>query len=403
MNNIQLFSKKHYMFIALVAFFAGGIAGAVFGSVSSIIVKNGSVLVEQLSGGKDISSMPEVIYDGDESAVIDTVEKTNPAVVSIVIKKNLLSYYSSTGPFFFDFPFEQPQSATSALQQIGGGSGFIIDEDGLIVTNKHVVGDTDAVYTVILSNGKEYDAKVVAKDPVSDIALIKIEATDLPTLPLGDSDQLRIGQTVIAIGYTLAEYGNTVTRGVVSGIGRRVVAGGRGNSEVLEEAIQTDAAINPGNSGGPLLDLSGRVIGINTAISSHGQLIGFAIPINSVKQTIESVQKEGRIIRPWIGVRYVLVTPRIAEINKLPVQHGALIIRGDDYNAVAVVPGSPAAKAGLLEQDIILDMNGQTIDETHTLSKELGKYEVGDTVRLTILRNGEKKEMKIVLAEFPNP
>jgi serine protease Do len=278
-----------------------------------------------------------------------------------------------------------------------------VADDGLIVTNKHVVADDEAVYKVKLSDGKEYDAKVMAKDPVLDVALIKIEANNLPTLKFGDSDKLKLGQSVIAIGNALAEFGNTVTRGIVSGIGRKVEAGGSfGFTEVIEQAIQTDAAINPGNSGGPLINMAGEVVGINTAVSSEGQLVGFAIPINAAKKTIESVQKTGRIVRPWLGIRYVAVTPRLAEANKLKVNYGFLIIGDSANDELAVIPGGPADKAGLAENDIILEVDGKKMADKESLANEIGKHNVGDVVDLKILHKGEEKNVKVKLEEFSN-
>jgi serine protease Do len=230
---------------------------------------------------------------------------------------------------------------------------------------------------------------------------LKIEATGLPTVELGDSDKIELGQTVIAIGNSLGEYQNTVTKGVVSGLGRKVVAGdSQGGSEVIEGAFQTDAAINPGNSGGPLINLAGQVIAINTAMNQGGQLIGFAIPINVAKQDIESVETSGKIVRPWLGVRYVLINDEIAKANHLEKNYGALIARGQQATDLAVVPASPADKAGLVENDIILEMNGQKIDEEHPLAKEIAKFKPGDEVTLKILRKGAEKDVKVTLGEY---
>ncbi len=296
-------------------------------------------------------TLEETKYLDEESATIDVVNKTNQAVVSINIFQNIPNRRrTQTIPFddfpFFGFPFEiqvpdnQSQPETSEPVQVGGGSGFIIKSDGLIVTNRHVVDSATAKYKVVLADGKEYEARLVAKDPVLDVAFLDIDAENLPIIPLGDSDKLKLGQTVIAIGYALAEFGNTVTRGVVSGINRRVVAGDNsGMSEVIEEAIQTDAAINPGNSGGPLLNLAGEVVGINTAVSSRGQTVGFAIPINSVKRTIESVQREGKIVRPWLGVRYTFVTPALAKRIICP------LLTALSLCAAITKPSSPSSPA----------------------------------------------------------
>ncbi len=358
------------------------------------------------------------ILDTEENAVVRLIERANPAVVSIVIEKDVQKILPSRGIFFDEFfgflppdfidprnPSNSPNTGdntTPQLRQIGGGSGFIVSSDGLIVTNKHVISDSDAVYSVVLSNGKEFSAKVVATDPLMDVGFIKIDAQNLPTLELGNSDDLRIGQTVLAIGYALAEFGNTVTKGVISGIGRHVEAGnGRGSIEVLEEAIQTDAAINPGNSGGPLLDLSGKVVGINTAVSEAGQLLGFAIPINNLRKIIESVEKEGRIVRPWLGVRYIVVTPRLVELNTLPVTYGVLIRAGDSKEEPAVIPGSPAAKAGIVENDILLEVNGEKLEDKDSLAKIISKYSIGDTVTIKLFHEGKEKEVKVTLEEMP--
>ena len=402
--------------LVLTAAIAGALGGAwiapLFKPVSAPPVSRPAEEMEEPSAG----TLQETVYLDEESAVIDVVAKVNPAVVNISILKDISRFSPSAGDpfenFFFEFgfPFERPRPAPRPepenrapdFQPVGGGSGFLIEPDGLIVTNRHVVEDDDAKYQVSLANGKEYEATIVAKDPVLDVALIKIEGVDLPTLALGDSDKLKLGQTVIAIGNALSEFGNTVTRGVVSGIGRRVEAGnGRGLSEVIEEAIQTDAAINPGNSGGPLLNFAGEVIGINTAVSREGQLVGFAIPINSVKRTIESVRATGRIVRPWLGVRYVPITPRLSELNKLPVTYGILIIRGESAEELAVIPGSPADKAGLVENDIILEIDGEKLEERESLVQAIAKHAVGDSVKLKVLHRGEEKEVTATLSEFP--
>lgn len=341
----------------------------------------------------------------EESATIDAVKKVAPAVVSIVISKDLSKYYNlRTSPydFFSETPYDVPKS-NGGEQEIGGGTGFIISADGLILTNKHVVSDEEAEYTVITNDGKKYEAHVLATDFANDIAIVKIDAKDLTVVELGDSDSLKLGQTVIAIGNSLAEYRNTITKGVISGIGRRVEAGdSQGMSEVLEEAIQTDAAINPGNSGGPLLNLAGQVIGINTAINQQGQLIGFAIPINQAKQSIESVRKYGKIVRPFLGVRYILLNEEIAKENNLDIKYGALIVRGQKQTELAIVPGSPADKSGLVENDIILEVNGQKIDADHQLSKIIAKYKPGDELELKVWHKGYEKKVKIKLEEYKN-
>ncbi len=337
----------------------------------------------------------------EESATIAAVKKTAPAVVSIVVSKELTNLFNQTGPDVFGFENNgitlKPEAKQK--QEIGGGTGFIVSEDGLIVTNKHVVFDEDAEYTVILNSSEKYPAKVLARDVVSDLAVLKIEANNLPTVELGDSDSLQLGQTVIAIGNSLSEFRNTVTRGIVSGINRRITAGDfYSGAEVIDGAIQTDAAINPGNSGGPLMNLSGQVIAINTAISQQAEAIGFSIPINQAKTVIESVKKYGKIVRPWLGVRYVQIDEEVAEKRKLDYQYGALIT-GGGATEPAIVPDSPAASAELKEKDIILEINGVKIDAEHPLVQEVNKYQPGDEVTIKYAREKEEKTVTVKLTE----
>lgn len=351
----------------------------------------------------------------EESQTVDVVADVSPAVVTIIVTKDLSKiyqnrnyYFSPFEDFFNDFGFPSPfrfeapeqRQAPEGKQEVGGGTGFIISSDGMILTNKHVVDDTEAEYTVLTNDGKKYDAKVLGRDPVLDVAVVKVEAKDLPVAELGDSDSLKIGQSVIAIGNALGEFRNTVTKGVISGIGRTITAGSSSGEETIERAIQTDAAINPGNSGGPLIDLSGRVIGINTAIASQGQLIGFSIPINEAKRVVESIKKYGKIVRPFLGVRYVLLNEDIAKANNLDVTYGALISRGEARTDLAVLPGSPADKAGLVENDIILELNGKKIDPDNSLASLIAKYQPGETVKLLVLHRGDRKTVEVKLEEY---
>ncbi|MBL8030993.1 MAG: trypsin-like peptidase domain-containing protein [Candidatus Doudnabacteria bacterium] len=345
----------------------------------------------------------------EQSAVIDVVKKANPAVVSIVISKDLSKVPGfGVDPFggdpffqFFGFNRQTPRSnPTPNVQKIGAGSGFLVSPDGLVLTNRHVVEDEGASYTVLTNDRKKYEAKVLTRDPVNDLAILKIEITNAPVLELADSAQIQIGQRVIAIGNSLGQYDNTVTTGVVSAINRSVTAGGEsGAAEQLEGVIQTDAAINPGNSGGPLLNVLGQVIGINTAIDQGGQLVGFAIPANDISRALDSFKKTGKITRPYIGVRYVLITPELAESQKLPKDYGALIARGETFTDVAVIPGSPADKAGLVENDIILAVDGTRVDEEHSLSGLLRNHQVGDVVSLRVYHKGEEKAVTVTLSE----
>jgi serine protease Do len=287
---------------------------------------------------------------------------------------------------------------------VGGGTAFIISPDGMAVTNNHVVSDTKASYTAFANDGKKYDVEVIARDATLDIAVIKIKGKPSPNyLSFGDSSTVKLGQTVIAIGNALGEYRNTVSFGVISGLSRSIVAGdpNAGEEEQLDEVLQTDAAINPGNSGGPLLDLSGRVIGMNTAIVSGSENIGFAIPATVIKAAVESVKQHGKILRPYMGVRYTQVTEALKEKNKLPVDYGALIVRGQSKDELAIVPGSPADKAGLVENDIILEIDGVNIDESHTLASLIRSKKVGDVITLNIYHKGETKTVKLTLASAP--
>lgn len=380
--------------LGLVVGLLAGFIGGVLGTIYVVPWYEQSVLnkpVDELGAGK------KIILD-EESAIISAVEKVNPAGVSIVVSKDLPKFEQFGSPFGGLF-FEAPSGGTEK-QQIGAGSGFIITSDGMIVTNRHVVEDEEAEYTVITKDDQKFAARVLATDPFNDLAIVKIEGENLPTVTLGDSDKLKLGQRVIAIGNALGELQNTVTTGVVSGIGRDITAGGGGTStEKLSEVIQTDAAINPGNSGGPLVNLSGEVIGVNTAVSQFAQLIGFAIPINQVKKVISDVKEFGKVRRPFLGVRYVIVTETFAKLNKLPVDYGALIVKGDTREELAVIPNSPADKASLREGDIILELDGKRITPEQQLADLLRDYNPGDRVILRILADGEEKTVSVTLDE----
>ena len=320
----------------------------------------------------------------ESSTIIDSVNKVSPAVVSIVSKSQVQDFFGQV------------------YTQEGGGSGFIITSDGLILTNKHVVSDANASCSVIMADGKNYDAKIQSTDPVYDLAVIKVDARNLPVVELGDSDQLNVGQWVIAVGNALGKYQNTVTVGVISAKARNVEASdpNGSSSENLSGMLQTDAAVNSGNSGGPLVNLTGQVVGINTAVASNAQSIGFAIPINSAKKAIDSIKKSGKIVRPYIGVRYLPITPDLAKANNLKYDYGVVVVRGNGIGQVAVVSGSPADKAGIVENDIILEINGEKIDENNSLANLIQKYNVGDTLTLKISHDGNEKEAKVKLEEI---
>lgn len=337
--------------------------------------------------------------------IVSTIEAVNPAVVSIVITKDVPvyeRYYESYEPWGFFGGFSVPRVRRNGTeeQEVGGGSGFFVSNDGLIVTNKHVVEDEEARYSVLLNDGTSYKVDVLARDPQLDIAVLKIAEplkASLTYINFGDSKTLKLGQTVIAIGNALAEFRNSVSVGVISGLSRSIVASdGMGHSEQLDEAIQTDAAINPGNSGGPLLNLTGEVIGVNVATSRGAENIGFALPAHVVKSVVESVKEHGEIVRPFLGVRYAMVTERIVELNKLSVDYGALVIRGKDKDELAVMPGSPADKAGITENTIILSIDGQELRNVY-LATVLRSKTVGQEVILKILQGGEEKEVTVVL------
>lgn len=385
----------------LVVFFAGG----KFLQDRKIPVKNSKNHAETL---EEIFKDKEFITQ--EDLVIAAVEIAKPAVVSIIITKDVPiveRYYEDFGSSplddFFGPSFQIPQYREKGTEkkEVGGGSGFIVSEDGYIVTNKHVVDDEKAQYTVFLNDGSKHEAKVMAIDPLNDVAVLKIEKKDLPFLEFGDSESLKVGQSVIAIGNPLLEFENSVSVGVVSGLSRSIVAGtGFGKSEQLEGVIQTDAAINPGNSGGPLLNLKGKVIGMNVAVAS-GENIGFSLPASLVKQVVESVKENGRIIRPFLGVRYMPVTETLKESNKLSVDYGVLVVRGENPEDLAIIPGSPADKAGIVENDIILEIDGVKLDLEHSLARAVANKKVGDSLKLKILSKGKEKIVEVKLEELP--
>lgn len=332
-----------------------------------------------------------------DEVVVSVVKRVSPAVVSILASKDVAVVEQffvdpfGNDPFFKQFfgesPFRVPQFRQKGTekQEFGSASGFVVSQDGLILTNRHVVADEKADYTVFFNDGIKISAKVLARDPVQDLAVLKVEKNGLPAVALGDSSQVQIGQTVIAIGNALGKFKNTVSVGVISGLQRSVLAGGPGSAtEQLQELIQTDAAINLGNSGGPLLNLYGEVIGINVAMAQGAENIGFAIPVNKAKRDIESVKETGRIIYPFLGIRYVIVTKEIQEKEKLAVDYGALLVKGE--GEPAVVKDSPAEKAGLKEGDIILEFNNEKIEPARTLASLIFKYKVGDTVALKVQR-----------------
>jgi S1-C subfamily serine protease len=326
---------------------------------------------------RDSTEKPSQIFTNnvfeEESIVVNVVEEVSPAVVSIVVKT-----------LVFD-PFSGPEASEEGI-----GTGFVVDPTGIIVTNSHVVDDNAGEYSVILGSGEAYEVNKIHLDPISDLAILEIDARNLKTVELGDSEAVKVGQKAIAIGNALGRYSNTVTTGVVSGITRQLVAtSGFGDMKTYENAIQTDAALNPGNSGGPLLSSAGQVIGINVATSVYADNIGFAIPVNTLKPILKTFFEMGRIVRPYLGVRYTIITKEISQIRGFP--EGAYIS--------GVINGSPAKKAGLLRGDIVTSIDGKLITSDNTLAKMISQKSVGDIVEIVLNRDDTELKIYTTLAE----
>lgn len=326
-----------------------------------------------------INNERRVVID-EENAVIEAVEKSSPSVVAIGLSQRIFN------------PFDPQASRTRQNTTIG--TGFVVSEKGVVVTNRHVVADSDTKYSVVTKDGKRLEVQKIYRDPNLDLAIVQVNANDLKPIELGDSGKIKVGQTVIAIGHALGRFNNTVTTGVVSGTGRAVFAGDpfSGETEQLDNLIQTDAAINPGNSGGPLLDSSGRVIGLNVATTEGAQNIGFSIPINSIKSVVDEFLATGKISRPYLGVRYRLVSRDLAILNEIP--QGAYI--------QDVLEDSPAEKSGIEPGDIITKIDGQSIDSDSKISEIIQKKKIGDKVSVEIWTDGQSKTIIATLQESPN-
>lgn len=334
-----------------------------------------------------------VVYE--ESTITKVVEQTLPSVVTIGIKKTTSTQdFFEVDPFNFFSPFRRIPGRQEEIER-NIGSGFIISADGLIITNKHVVSDTDASYKVLTNDKKDYEVAKIYRDPLNDLAILKINTSGLKPLKFGNSDKLKLGQMAIAIGTPLGEFTNTVTVGIISGLGRGITAGSpfEGYVEKLDNVIQTDAAINPGNSGGPLLNSKGQVIGVNVAIAQEGQNIGFALPVNIVKSLLDNFNKQGGSFeRPYIGVRYKMIDRQTAILND--IVEGAYVIE--------VIEDSPAAKAEIQDEDIIIEFDKKKVkgDDDQALAKSILQKKIGDRVNLKVWRNGEVLEKQLTLEAF---
>lgn len=383
--------KKIWLILALVLIFCGALISS--GSLGLSWSKIGRFLPKINVPQNQSPIFPEKVkIVTEESVVIDVVKKVSPSVVTIGISKTTTTNPLEIDPFNPFGLFQIPDSQQEQKVEQDIGSGFIIGSDGLIVTNKHVVSDTEATYRVITSDSKTYDVQKIYRDPSNDLAILKINATGLSPVELGDSSKLQVGQMAIAIGTALGEFRETVTRGVISGLGRGITAGSpfEGYVERLDNVIQSDAAINPGNSGGPLLNSSGQVIGVNTAVASGAQNIGFAIPINIIKDAVDNFNQTGQFSRPFLGVRYKMISRDLALMNEVP--EGAYIIE--------VVDNSPAQKAGISVRDILTKFDGTAIkDDNGGLASLIGKKKVGDQVTFELWRNGKTQTVKVTLQE----
>ncbi|MFH0712737.1 MAG: trypsin-like peptidase domain-containing protein [Candidatus Jorgensenbacteria bacterium] len=343
----------------------------------------------------------------EKSQIIETIRKVMPAVVSITISKkleDLKKELPELDPAFSDPRFQIPPDKIDAhgMVQVGGGSGFIVDEKGIILTNKHVIAEPRSEYTVILSEGQKLGAVVLARDPLDDVAILKISSAggNLPILELGESGKLELGQTVLAFGNALGIFRNTVSTGIISGLSRSISAKPDPLTPIQEMRglIQTDAAINPGNSGGPLTDIFGKVIGINAAVVYGAQNIGFAIPVKAAERDLADLKRHGKIRRPFLGLRYLTLNEDLSDKLKLSVSYGALIAK-EHLLDQAIVEGSPADKAGLKENDVILEWNGEKITTEKNIQDHLENCEVGDKISLKVLRGKKEISAKVVLAE----
>lgn len=329
-------------------------------------------------------------YDGnavvtqEEEDIASVAAKVSPSVVSVLTKvQTRSSYYGAT-------------------EQEGAGTGIIISKDGYILTNNHVIDGANTV-AVVSADGTTYEnAKVIGRDPLNDVAFLKISGvSDLPAAQLGDSKSVRIGQKVVAIGNALGQYQNTVTSGIISGTGRSVTASIDGTSagaEDLSDLIQTDAAINSGNSGGPLVNMAGQVIGINTAIASDANSVGFVIPISSTKGVIAGVLSSGKVSRAYLGVRYITITAEVAKKYNLSAKQAAYVF--SEGNGAAITAGSPAQTAGVKEKDIITKVNGVDVGTKGSVATLIGEYKPGDAIELSILRDGKALSVKVALGAY---
>lgn len=375
--------------LVLVAFFAGGLADRVFvlKPVDWLLSSSKLPLLTQQGSG----SAAPTILSAEEKSTVDIASKASESVVTVSVKRKVSQVQLPMIGRIMGRQMDDLELPKEDKRDIG--TGFVVTKDGLIVTNKHVV-DGSGEYLVIDKQNNEHKVLNIYRDPVNDLAILKVEGLQAPALDLGDSDSLKVGQQVVAIGTALGEFRHTVTTGVVSGLGRGIEAGDPFNSSVesLENVIQTDAAINPGNSGGPLLDSNGRVIGVNVAVSAAGQNIGFAIPINVIKASLDNFNQTGQFERPILGVRYQPISEQAALANEVP--QGAYVVQ--------VIEKSAASEAGIEAGDIITEFDGQSL-KTNEIPKLMSKKKIGDRVQVKFWRDGETKEATVTLKQDQQP
>ncbi len=339
------------------------------------------------------------MISSEEKKIAKTIEKVMPAVVTVVITKKATEVKKELK--LKDAEIPPSKIDARGMVQVGGGSGFVVDSKGIILTNKHVVSEPNSNYKIITADNKDYAAEIIAGDPVNDVAILGIkQESKLPFINLGDSDKLRLGETALAFGNALGLFKNTVSKGIISGLSRTISARETPSAPVQEMRgmIQTDAAINIGNSGGPLTNQEGNVIGINSAVAAGAQSIGFAIPINMAKRDLDDLKKYGKIKRPLLGIKYLTLNKDLGEKLNLPVSDGAYITGEHSFDK-AVVPNGPADKAGLKEGDVILEWDNNELTTEKTIQDFLENCAVGQKVKIKFIRNKRGLETEIELAE----